>query len=588
MSEILIPGQPDERVDPSDGEPLPGEDEPIPEDVSSLPDLLHDLGRAAERPESSAEGVLTGTVVSVRSDGAFIDIGRKSEAFLPIEAPRGADDEADVEALAIGDQLAVSIAGRSPDGYPILSRVIAERPQDWAQFEAAYRDGVAVAGTVKEVIKGGLSVDIGVRAFMPASRTGVRDSADLEKLVGEEIRCRIIQLDLDDQNVVVDRRVLLEEERDQQRRERIASLEPGTVVTGTVRGIRDFGAFVDLGGVDGLLHVSDIAWSKVKDVASVLSEGQQLDVKVLKIEDGGERISVGLKQLTPDPWTLISEKFQVGDRIKGTVTRLKDFGAFVELEPGVEGLIHVSEMSWARRVKHPKDMLSDGDVVDAVVLELKPEERRIGLGLKQALGDPWEKAEKDLPPGTVVEGTVRNMTNFGAFVEVSDGIEGLLHVSDITSEKRLNHPSELLKADQKIKVAVIELDRQKRRLKLGMKQLEPDAQDDFLASCKAGETVTGRVVKVKGDKAFVELGEGVRGICLLSGQAPEEAGAGKSAREASKSADVSSLSEMLQSAWKGGAKDAQPGAEALQAGQVRSFRITSFDPKKKTIELTSA
>jgi small subunit ribosomal protein S1 len=534
--------------------------------------------------------VLNGTVVSVREDGVFVDIGRKAEAFLPFDNSRRAQPSDEPSDLKKGDAIHVSITGYSPEGYLTLSQVIAERPKNWEQFELAFSQGAAVAGKVTGVVKGGLSVDIGVRAFLPQSRSGIRDSAELPALVGEEIRCRIIQLDVEDENVIVDRRVLLEEEQGQRRQERIAGLSPGMVVKGVVRNIRDFGAFVDIGGVDGLLHISDLAWSKVKDVASVLSEGQELEVQVLKVEQDGKRISVGLKQLTPDPWTQIAGKLNIGDRIKGVVTRLKDFGAFVELEPGIEGLVHVSEMSWARKVRHPSDMLKEGDVVEVVVLEVKAGERRIGLGLKQALGDPWERAEKELQPGTVVEGTIRNIANFGAFVEVLEGVEGLIHVSDITAEKRINHPNEVLKTGQKLKAVVLEMDRDKRRLKLGLKQLEPDERDDFISSCKVGDTVTGRVAKVSGRKAFIELGEHVEGVCSLddlpAASAPSETEPQATAK------DVASLSEMLQAAWKsgsGGSKSraASQGAK-LEKGEVRSFRVTTLDPKSKSIEVTLA
>jgi small subunit ribosomal protein S1 len=574
---------------------LPGEPVPVSAEEAAAFEEEFDLDALMEEweqhkardPVSPTEGILQGTVVSVREDGLFVDVGRKSEAFLPIEAARGRGSAGDEPELAVGDSIAVSITGRSPDGYLTLSRIVVERPRDWSQFEAAFRDSVTVAGTVKEVIKGGLHVDVGARAFMPASRTGVREAADLEKLVGQEIRCRIIQLDVEDENIVVDRRVILEEERDQERQSTIAGLQPDMVVRAVVRNLRDFGAFVDLGGVDGLLHVSDIAWARVKDPASVLSEGQELDVKILKVEKGGERISVGLKQLTPDPWTLIGEKLHVGERVHGTVTRLKDFGAFVEIEPGIEGLIHVSEMSWARKVRHPQDLLKVGDEVEAVVLEMKTGERRIGLGLKQALGDPWERAEKELAPGSVVEGTVRNIAKFGAFIEVLEGVEGLVHVSDITAEKRLDHPSEMLKLDQKVKAVVLELDREKRRLKLGMKQLEPDDRDEFIASCEVGDTVTGRVVRVKKDQAVVELGEGVKAVCLLQ-DAPAPAASAE--QRTSQEASASSLGAMLQAAWKSGDKGAAAAAtiEPLKSGEVRSFRVTKLDVSRKLIELALA
>ncbi len=569
-----IPGQPDPAAL---GEEELDEEIPSPDDDFSAALEEHDQAQA-EGADSG--GNPRGTIVSVRDDGYFVDIGRKSEAFLPLEA---AHQEPDDERLEVGALIEASITGRSPDGYLTLSRTIAEHPKSWTQLEAAYSEGAAIACTVTEKIKGGLAVDInGIRAFLPASRSGIRDAAELDAAVGQEFRCRIIQFDIDDRNVIVDRRVLLEEERQQQRRETLAGLHEGMVVRGTVRTIREFGAFVDLGGIDGLLHISDLAWWKVKDVAEVLKEGDTLDVKILKVEEDGNRISVGLKQLTPDPWASIGDKINVGDRIKGKVTRLKDFGAFVELVPGVEGLIHVSEMSWARKVRHPKDVVNPGDMVDAVVLEIKIPEHRIGLGLKQALGDPWERAEAQFQPGTPVEGTVRNIAKFGAFVEVLEGVEGLLHISDITKEKRLNHPNEMLKVGQTIKAVVLEMDREKRRLKIGMKQLEPDSQDEVIAELKAGDSVTGRVVRVEGRDAFVELGEGVKGICRLEARQVE------SAEPAAIDKNVSSMSAMLAAAWKsggGGPAATSQAAAQVKPGEVRAFKVSRLDPKKRTIEL---
>ncbi len=572
----------------SAGQPEPQEEESSAAEEASFSELLEQFEREQDKPAAAAGGGLRGTVVSLREDGAFLDVGRKSEAFLPAEEGGGSEYEEEAE-LKVGDTLEVSITGRSPDGYLLLSRTNVRRPKNWTQLEAAFDNGLPIIGKVTEVIKGGLAVDVGVRAFLPASRSGIRDSAEFESLVGQEIRCRITQLDLEDQNVVLDRRALLEEEENRRREETLARLEPGMVVKGTVRNVRDFGAFVDLGGVDGLLHVSDLAWSRVKDVSSVLSEGDALDVKILKIEDGGKRISVGLKQLSPDPWTVIGERLKPGDRVKGTVTRLKDFGAFVELEPGVEGLVHVSEMSWARRVRHPKDLLKEGDVVEVVLLEMKPGERRISLGMKQALGDPWEKAEEELPVGKTVEGTVRNLAKFGAFVEVAEGVEGLLHISDITSERRLNHPNEVLKVGQQVKAVVLELDRENRRLKLGMKQLEADSQDEVIEELQAGDTVTGRVVKMSGREALIELGEGVRAVCRLGGPEEQEPKA-EAAPAPQRPEDVSSMGEMLRAAWKGGSGAAASGpaatSKALKPGEVRSFKVTKLDAKSRTIELT--
>lgn len=546
---------------------------PDEEEIERLVDQ-QEHGVAAEEAEAPT-GVVEGVIVTVRDDGAFVDVGEKSEAFLPIPNVRGAKKPE----WNPGDKIEVTVTGRSPEGYLLLADVEAQRPTDWTHLEAAYAADASVVGKVTETVKGGLAIDVGARAFLPASRSGERDQEALEALVGREIRAKIVQLDVADRNVVLDRRVLVEEERQKQRQQAVAGLSEGAIVKGVVRSIREFGAFVDLGGVDALLHISDLSWGRVKDVASVVKEGDEIDVKVLRVDVNGKRIAVGKKQLEPDPWTLAGAQFEVGQRVKGRVTRLKDFGAFVELLPGAEGLIHVSEMSWAKRVRHPSDIVSAGDEVEVVILDMNLAQKRVALGLKQALGDPWDRIETELAPGTVVEGVIRKTTNFGAFVEVMDGIEGLLHVSDITSERRLNHPNEAVKVGEKVRVKVLEVDREKRRLKLSMKQLEPTEQDRYLESVQEGETVSGRIARVQGDRVEVELGEGVKGVCDLSRSpsSDEAAGSGEG------SGDVSSLGAMLEAAWKGGS-----GGEALEAGQLRSFKVKRVDREGGAIELELA
>ena len=520
------------------------------------------------------EGMIEGVVVTVRHDGAFVDVGEKSEAFLPITTPKNAKRPD----WKTGDVIEVTAVGRSPEGYLLLSNAKAERPTDWSHLESAYAAGSVVMGKVLETVKGGLAVDVGARAFLPASRSGERDQASLEALVGTEIRARIAQLDVSDHNVVLDRRSVMDEERDQARQEAVAGLKPGAVVKGVVRTIRDFGAFVDLGGIDALLHISDLSWGRVEDVRSVVKEGDELDVQVLRVDPDGRRIAVGLKQLQSDPWSWVADNIKVGERIRGKITRLMDFGAFVELTPGAEGLIHISEMSWARRVRHPSDIVSEGEEVEVVVLDRDLAKRRVGLGLKQALGDPWDRIESEYPVGTVFEGEVRKLTNFGAFVEVLEGVEGLLHISDITSERRLNHPSEALRTGQKVRVKVLEMNRAKRRLKLGMRQLEPTERDRYLESIQPGDTVSGRVSKVHSDHIEVELEEGVRGVCKAdqggdsSGEAPESESGG----------DVSSLAAKLEAGWKGG------GDEGPQEGELRSFKVVAVDVDRGVIELQPA
>ncbi len=405
----------------------------------------------------------------------------------------------------------------------------------------------------------------------------------MEKLVEQEIRCRITKLDETEEDVVVDRRIVLEEEERAAKGRRYSEVQEGATVHGTVRSLTDYGAFVDIGGVDALLHVSDISRSRVSKPADVLSVGQEIEVKVLKIDSEKRRISVGMKQLEPDPWDSVSTKYKAGERARGTVTRLLDFGAFVELEPGLEGLIHISEMSWGRKVRTPGDVVKPGDTVEAVILGVSPAERRISLGLKQALGDPWADAAEKFPVGSVIEGPVTSLTKFGAFVQLSEGIEGMIHISDISAEKRINHPQEVLKVGQSIKAQVLELDVEKRRLKLGIKQLVPTSIEEYIAEHQEGNVVSGRVVENSAGRARVELGDGIQGTCRIAAALSDE---GKAAGEAK--LDLGSLSSMLKAHWKGGAAAVGSKPEAVRAGQIRTFRIVKLDAAAKTIELELA
>ncbi len=521
---------------------------------------------------------IEGTVIEVAPAGVFVDLGLKREGLLPSSEVAGEDGEATVKA---GDKLTVTITGRAPDGYFHLSTVQAERPRDWSALEKAYQEGLPVAGTVTGVIKGGLTVDVGARAFMPASRSGTRDAAEMEALVGQEIRCKVIQLDTVKEDVVVDRRAVLEEEARAAREKRFAELEEGDTVSGTVRKLTDFGAFVDLGGVDGLLHVADIAWHRVRKPSDVLREGETVEVKILKIDPATKKISLGRKQLTPDPWALASEKYEMGRRVKGKVVRLTDFGAFVELEPGLDGMIHISEMSWSKKVRKPADVLKTGEVVETVVLSVDPEKRRIALGLKQALGDPWEEAPRRFPVGSVVEGTVVSLARFGAFVELVEGVDGMIHIGDITNERRLDHPKEMLTVGQKVKTVVLELDPDKRRIRLGMKQLEPTSADEYIAEHKVGDVVTGRVVEAGRKFAKVELADGVLAVC----RPPRPAAAGEGRKAGDTKPDLSALTAMLAAKWKAGSVPATSGLAGLRPGEVRSFRIVSMDAGQKKIEI---
>ncbi len=566
------------------------EDQPASQEEASFGDILTQFEQEqSEHASHDAPGqTLQGTVVTIAEDNVIVDIGRKTEGAVPVDRLR---DENGVVFVKPGDTITVSLTGRSGEYYT-LSVVKAERPKDWSGLQEAFAEGRIIGGHVMEVVKGGLRVDVGARAFMPASRSGARDVPDMEKLVGQEIRCKITKLDVDKDDIVVDRRVVLEQEEKERKEAALASINEGQVILGTVKTLMDFGAFVDIGGIDGLLHVTDMSWSRVNKPSDLLKPGEQIEVKVLKVSAENRKISLGMKQLQPDPWAVATEKFKVGDRVHGTVARLTDFGAFVNLSPGVDGLVHISEMSWSKKIRKPSDVVSVGDAVEVVVLGVNPADKRISLGLKQALGDPWEDAEKKYPVGSIAEGPVTNMTNFGAFVDLGGGVEGMIHVGDITREKRLEHPKEVLQNGATVKAQVLEFDRSKHRIRLGMKQLEPTSTDHYIAEHQIGETVTGRVVDVKGERAKVELGDGVFGTCKLAvAEVPEAKG---SSRGSVEKVDVSSATAMLAAKWKTGRGSAEtssspaPDKNAVKPGQIRNFRIANIDTDQKRIQLELA
>src|SRR5215831_5391788 len=548
---------------------------PEPESAESFGEILSKFQKShSHKTEGSRQ--LEGTVISVTAESVFFDIGYKSEGILPLSALEG-------ETLKAGDKALVTVKGRDLDGYYELSRFKVERPTDWSAFEKAFTDKSAILGTVTSVVKGGFSVDVGIRAFMPASRSGVREASEMANLVGQEIRCRIIKLDVADEDVVVDRRVVAEEEERAARERMYGQIKEGGTLTGTVRSLMEYGAFVDLGGVDALLHVGDISWARINKPADVLSVGQQLEVKVLKLANDGDkhRISVGLKQLQPQPWEAVPQKYKIGDRVRGTVSKLMDFGAFVELEPGIEGLIHISEMSWAKsKVRKQSDVVKPGEVVEAIILGINPGERRISLGLKQALGDPWVDVPNRFPIGSEVEGPITSLMKFGAFMQISEGVEGLIHVSEISAERRIGQPAEVLRVGQLVKALVIGIEPEKRQMRLSMKQLVPTGLDEYLAEHKEGDVVTGRLTDESGTRA--ELGEGIQAMCEAGSAAPSKAEAAAPAK-----ADLSSLSSMLQARWKTGA-GAPVKSEPARAGQVRSFRIVNLDRATKKIEVELA
>ena len=555
---------------------------PLPETDESFEQILSQYEKAHTRTKEDGGKQLEGTVIAVSVESVFFDIGFKTEGIMPLAVFQSAG-----ETVKPGDKLPVSVKGRDPEGYYELSRQKIVQPTDWTSLERAFAEKATLVGTVTGVIKGGFSVDVGVRAFMPASRSGIRDAADMEKLVGQEIRCRIIKLDATEEDVVVDRRALAEEEERVTKDRRYGEIREGETVRGTVRSLTDYGAFVDLGGVDGLLHVGEIAWNRINKPADVLSVGQQIEARVLKVDPEKKRISLGMKQLQRDPWDSVAEKYKLGERVRGTVTRVLEFGAFVELEAGIEGLIHVSEMSWAKKVRIASDVVKPGESVEVVVLGVNQAEHRISLGLKQALGDPWANVAQSFTAGTVIEGPVTSLTKFGAFVQLAEGIEGMIHVSDISAEKRIEYPQDVLKVGQLVKAQVLSVDTAKRLLRLGMKQLVPTSLDEYIAEHQTGDVVTGRMGEVSGGQARVELGDGIHATCRI-GDAVPAVGPVETATPSTSKPDLSSLSSKLKAHWKGGSAAVESKPEPVRAGQIRKFRIVRLDPSAKKIELELA
>lgn len=557
--------------------------QPTPEATESFADVFSQYEKShARKPEDSSKP-REGTVVAVTADSVLVDIGYKSEGIILLTAFAN-----DREHPKPGDKLAFSVKGRNPEGYYELTRGKVERPADWDALEKAFNDKTTIVGTVTGVVKGGVTVDVGVRAFMPASRTGTREASEMEKLVGQEIRCRITKLDVTEEDVVVDRRIISEEEEVATRQRRFSELKEGETVRGTVRSLADYGAFVDIGGVDGLLHVGEISWQRINKPSDALAVSDQIDARILKIDSDKRRISLSMKQLQAHPWDVVPEKYKTGERVRGTVTRLMDFGAFVELEPGIEGLIHISEMSWAKRVRTAGDVVKPGETVEAVILGVNPGERRISLGLKQALGDPWAEVARTLAPGSVVEGPVTNITKFGAFVQTAEGVEGMIHISEISAEKRINHPQEVLKVGQVVKAQVLAIDLEKRNIRLSMKQLVPSGLDEYIVDHHEGDVVTGRMVEVTGEMAQVELGEGVRAACRMDSQIVADKAKPPEPTQSSPKADLSSLGSMLQARWKTGTAAVESKPESARSGQIRKFRIVKLDKAAKKIELELA
>ncbi len=463
--------------------------------------------------EVYGDKIISGKVQKQTDKYLVVDVGLKSEGLVPLEQ---VTDHTGAVKFQPGDQIDVVIEREEPEGGYLVNYERAQRLRVWDVIEKAASEKTPVTGTVVSRVKGGLTVDVGIKAFLPGSQLEIRPVRNLDGYLGQQIQVRVIKLNKKRGNVVVSRKELLEEEQNAKRSTTMEHLEEGSILTGTVKNLTDYGAFVDLGGIDGLLHITDMSWGRLTHPRDLVNVSDEIQVKVLKFDKEKQRVSLGFKQLTPDPWLDASERYPVGAKVHGRVLSVTDYGAFVELEQGIEGLVHLSEMTWSKRLKHPSKLVKPGDQVDTVILSVNPADRRISLGMKQLLENPWENLTDKYPTGAIVEGRVRNLTDFGAFVEIEDGIDGLVHVSNLSWTKRVKHPSEIVKKGEKVKAVVLGVEPQNRRLSLGIKQLQPDVWESFFATHKVGDVVHGKILRTAQFGAFVEIAEGVEGLCHIS------------------------------------------------------------------------
>jgi small subunit ribosomal protein S1 len=468
---------------------------------------------AAAQNLTAEEVVVAGTVVKLTDKHVVVDIGLKSEGLIPLEQVLDHEGKPKFKA---GDAIEVVVEREEPEGGYLASYEKALRHKVWDKLEKAANDKTPVKGLVVSRVKGGLTVDIGIKAFLPGSQIEVRPVRNLDGYIGTEIEVRVIKLNKKRGNVVISRKEILEEEQNAKKSVTLSTLEEGTVLTGTVKNLTDYGAFVDLGGLDGLLHITDMSWGRLTHPRDLVNVGDEIQVKVLKFDKEKQRVSLGFKQLTPDPWLDATERYPIGAQVRGRVLSVTDYGAFVELEQGIEGLVHVSEMTWSKRMKHPSKLVKPGDEVDTIILSVNPNDRRISLGMKQLQDNPWEQLEDKYPIGAIIEGRVRNLTDFGAFIEIEDGIDGLVHVSNLSWTKRIKHPSEVLKKGEKVRAIVLGVEPENRRLSLGVKQLQPDVWDTFFAQHRVGDVIKGKILRTAQFGAFVEIAEGVEGLCHVS------------------------------------------------------------------------
>ena len=510
----------------------------------------------------AAEGeIFDGRVLAVTDAGVVVDVGGKFEGLVP--AQEFLDSGSPIQ-FGKGQTIEVERLHEQKDGYILLSHVRAHRRRVWENIEKSYREHTKMTGKITERIKGGLVVDIGVRAFLPASQIELRPVHDLESWKDRDIEVRVLKLNRKRGNIVVSRRAILEEEQKANRETLAGTLAEGSVVTGKVKNVTAYGVFVDLGGMDGLLHVSDLVWGRVPHPSTIVQPGEEIQVQVLKFDKDKQRISLGRKQLLPDPWASVPERFAVGTRTHGKVVGVTDYGAFVQIEPGVEGLVHVSEMSWSKRTKHPSKIVKVGDELEVVVLEVKSDQRRISLGVKQTQPDPWHAAAEKYPVGTIVSGKIRNLADFGAFVEIEDGMEGLIHISDVSWTERVKHPSEKFKRGDTVQARVLKVDSENRRLSLGIKQVN-DIWANWFEEHKIGEMIKGKVARTTDFGAFVELAEGIEGLCHVSEIEERKAKGEREKEKAARGARVTAV---------------------LAVGKEYEFKILRLEPEQHKISLS--
>jgi len=509
-----IEGSPESSTQPASVAEAPQSAQPQDEKPGSAEDFASALESFTTESEEAVreDKVLKGTVLKLTAAHVVVDIGAKSEGMLPLSEVLDFEGKPRFQP---GDEIDVMRdKGETEEGYINLSHQKAQKLRAWDEIEKAYNEKKPIRATVVERIKGGLTVDImGANAFLPGSQADLRPARNLDAVKGQTLEVAIIKLNKKRGNIVVSRKQVLEGEQSEKRSKTLEHLEEGSILTGVVKNLTDYGAFVDLGGIDGLLHITDMSWGRLTHPRDLVNVGDQIQVKVLKFDKDKQRVSLGFKQLTPDPWLDAEHRYPVGAHVGGRVISVTDYGAFVELEQGIEGLVHVSEMTWSKRMKHPSKLVNVGDHVDCVVLNVHPQERRISLGMRQLATNPWDALHERYPVGATVEGRVRNLTDFGAFIEIEDGIDGLVHVSNLSWTKRVKHPSEILKKGDRLKAVVLAIEPDKRRLSLGVKQLQPDVWESFFGQHKVGDVLRGKVLRVASFGAFVEIAEGIEGLC---------------------------------------------------------------------------